>query len=59
MNVAIEHRPAIAALFALTYVGMAIGRVPGLRLSRVGIALLGAIAMMVVSGCLLYTSRCV
>jgi Na+/H+ antiporter NhaD/arsenite permease-like protein len=50
MNAAIEHRPAVAAIFALTYVGIAVGRVPGLRLSRVGIALLGAIAMMVVSG---------
>jgi Na+/H+ antiporter NhaD/arsenite permease-like protein len=50
MNAAIDHRPAIAALFALTYLGIAVGRVPGLRLNRVGIALLGAIAMMVVSG---------
>ncbi len=37
---------AIPIIFAITYVGIAIGRVPGLKLSRVGIALLGAIAMM-------------
>ncbi len=37
----------ILAIFALTYFGIAIGRVPGLRLNRTGIALLGAIAMLV------------
>lgn len=50
MNAAAEHRPAILAIFVLTYVGMAAGRVPGLKLNRTGIALLGAIAMMVFSG---------
>jgi Na+/H+ antiporter NhaD/arsenite permease-like protein len=50
MNPAIEHRPAILAIFALTYLGMAVGKVPGLKINRVGIALLGAIAIMVVSG---------
>jgi Na+/H+ antiporter NhaD/arsenite permease-like protein len=45
-----EHRPVILAIFVLTYLGMAAGRVPGLQLSRTGIALLGAIAMMVFSG---------
>ena len=46
----IEHRPAILAIFVLTYVGVAIGRIPGLKLNRVGIALLGAIAVMIFSG---------
>ncbi|MFZ5776420.1 MAG: anion transporter [Thermodesulfobacteriota bacterium] len=35
------------AIFATTYLGMAVGRVPGLTLDRTGIALLGAIAMVV------------
>lgn len=38
-------------IFVLTYVGVALGRVPGLMLDRTGIALLGAIGM-VVSGVL-------
>jgi Na+/H+ antiporter NhaD/arsenite permease-like protein len=46
---AIPHRPILLAIFALTYLGIAIGRVPRLQLNRVGIALLGAIAMMIVS----------
>jgi di/tricarboxylate transporter len=43
-------KPIILAIFAVTYVGIAMGRVPGLKLNRVGIALLGAIAMMIFSG---------
>ncbi len=50
MNVPTEHRPVVLAIFILTYVGVAIGRVPGLKLNRVGIALLGAIGMMILSG---------
>ena len=38
------------AIFALTYLGIAMGHVPGLKVNRVGIALLGAIAMMVFGG---------
>jgi Na+/H+ antiporter NhaD/arsenite permease-like protein len=34
-------------LFALTYVGLAIGKVPGLRMDRAGIALVGATLMLV------------
>jgi len=34
-------------IFIITYLGVAIGRIPGLRLDRTGIALLGAIAMIV------------
>jgi Na+/H+ antiporter NhaD/arsenite permease-like protein len=45
-----RSRSAILAIFALTYLGIAIGRVPGLKLNRVGIALLGAIAMTIFAG---------
>jgi Na+/H+ antiporter NhaD/arsenite permease-like protein len=38
-------------LFALTYVGLALGRVPGLRMDRAGIALVGA-TLMLTSGLL-------
>lgn len=38
---------AILAVFVITYIGVAIGRIPGLKLNRAGIALLGAIGMMV------------
>lgn len=34
-------------IFVLTYAGVALGRIPGLLLDRTGIALLGAIAMIV------------
>ena len=37
-------------IFAVTYVGIALGRFPKLVLDRTGIALLGAIAMLVVHG---------
>ncbi|MGA3171520.1 MAG: SLC13 family permease [Chthoniobacteraceae bacterium] len=40
---------AVLAIFALTYLCIAIGRVPGLKLDRTGIALLGAIAIIVFS----------
>lgn len=36
-----------ATLFGLTYVGLALGRVPGLRVDRAGIALVGATLMLV------------
>lgn len=43
-----EHsKPVILIIFAATYLGVAIGRVPGLKLNRVGIVLLGAIAMTI------------
>jgi Na+/H+ antiporter NhaD/arsenite permease-like protein len=35
-----------AALFALTYAGLAVGKVPGLRMDRAGIALVGATLML-------------
>ena len=49
-ELATHSRPAILVIFALTYLGIAIGRVPGLKLNRVGIVLLGAIAMMIFAG---------
>jgi Na+/H+ antiporter NhaD/arsenite permease-like protein len=35
-----------SALFALTYAGLAVGKVPGLRMDRAGIALVGATLML-------------
>ena len=46
----IEPAKIILAIFAVTYIGIAIGRIPGLKLNRVGIALLGAIGMMIFGG---------
>jgi Na+/H+ antiporter NhaD/arsenite permease-like protein len=43
-------RAAVVVIFVLTYICIALGRVPGLKLNRTGIALLGAIAIMVFSG---------
>ena len=34
-------------IFALTYAGLALGKVPGLRMDRAGIALVGAVLMLV------------
>ncbi|MBU6409357.1 MAG: anion transporter [Verrucomicrobia bacterium] len=41
---------AITAIFAITYFCIALGHVPGLKLNRPGIALLGAIGMMIAAG---------
>jgi Na+/H+ antiporter NhaD/arsenite permease-like protein len=41
------RQSVILAIFVVTYLGIAMGHVPGLKLNRVGIALLGAIAMMI------------
>ena len=49
MTVTMDQRPVVLAVFVLTYLGLAIGRIPGLKLNRPGIALLGAIVMMIVS----------
>lgn len=43
-------KSTVLTIFALTYLGIAAGRVPGLKLDRTGIVLLGAIAMMVFGG---------
>src|ERR1019366_2044290 len=45
-----QATPAILAICALTYLGVAAGHVPGLKLNRTGVALLGAIAMMIFTG---------
>ena len=45
-----EPNKIILAIFAITYIGIAIGHIPGLKLNRVGIALLGAIGMMIFGG---------
>jgi Na+/H+ antiporter NhaD/arsenite permease-like protein len=46
----IVGNPAVLVIFALTYLGIAVGRVPGLKLDRTGIVMLGAIATMLFSG---------
>jgi Na+/H+ antiporter NhaD/arsenite permease-like protein len=38
--------PLVSAIFTLTYLALALGRVPGLRIDRAGIALVGAAAML-------------
>ena len=45
-----QTKPVTLTVFAITYLGIAIGHVPGLKLNRVGIVLLGAIAMMIFGG---------
>jgi len=42
-----EQNTIILIIFGITYLGIAMGRIPGLKLNRPGIALLGAIAMMI------------
>jgi len=37
----------ILVIFTATYIGIAVGHIPGLKLNRPGIALLGAIAMLI------------
>lgn len=41
---------AILVVFVITYAGIAMGHIPGLKLNRVGIVLLGAIGMMIFGG---------
>jgi Na+/H+ antiporter NhaD/arsenite permease-like protein len=38
--------PLVSAIFGLTYVALALGKIPGLRIDRAGIALVGAAAML-------------
>jgi Na+/H+ antiporter NhaD/arsenite permease-like protein len=42
-----DQKTIILLIFGITYLGIAMGRIPGLKLNRPGIALLGAIAMMI------------
>ena len=46
----VSQQSVLLVIFAITYLGIAIGRVPGLKLNRAGIALLGAIAMTIFGG---------
>ena len=46
----VSLRPVILIIFAITYLGIAMGHVPGLKLNRAGIVLLGAIAMTIFGG---------
>jgi Na+/H+ antiporter NhaD/arsenite permease-like protein len=45
-----SHKTIVLVIFAITYLGIALGRIPGLMLNRPGIALLGAIGMMIFGG---------
>jgi Na+/H+ antiporter NhaD/arsenite permease-like protein len=45
-----HHNPVIMAILVVTYAGIALGHIPGLKLNRTGIALLGAIGMMIFGG---------
>ncbi len=45
-----HSRSMILIIFAATYLGIAMGHVPGLKLNRVGIVLLGAIALLIFGG---------
>src|SRR5438874_12955237 len=38
--------PLVSTIFGLTYLALALGKVPGLRINRAGIALVGASAML-------------
>ncbi|MCB9854502.1 MAG: anion transporter [Phycisphaerales bacterium] len=46
----VAEKDIALAIFALTYLGIAAGRVPGLKLDRTGIVMLGAISVMVFGG---------
>ena len=50
MHPVLDHKPATLIILVLTYAGIALGRIPGLKLDRTGIALLGAISMMIFGG---------
>jgi Na+/H+ antiporter NhaD/arsenite permease-like protein len=50
MEIPSSAATAVLAIFTLTYLGIALGHVPGLKLNRPGIALLGAIAIIIFSG---------
>ena len=38
--------PLVSTIFGLTYLALALGKIPGLRIDRAGIALVGAAAML-------------
>lgn len=45
-----ENANLILTIFALTYLAMALGRIPGLRTDRAGLALVAAALMMLITG---------
>jgi len=47
--ISFSHSVIILAVFIATYAGIAVGRIPGFKLNRSGIVLLGAIGMMVLA----------
>jgi Na+/H+ antiporter NhaD/arsenite permease-like protein len=44
------HTAGVVAVFAIVYLGMFLGGLPGLKLDRSGVALLGAIAVIAIGG---------
>ncbi len=46
--------PLVSAVFALTYLALAMGKIPGLRIDRAGIALVGATAMLMIGALTLH-----
>ncbi len=46
MSHASQSIPVVSTIFGLTYLALAIGKVPGLRTDRAGIAMIGAVAML-------------
>lgn len=49
MEIPHEAASAVLVIFALTYLGIALGHVPGSKLNRTGIGLLGPIAIIIFS----------
>ena len=46
MTAPVPSIPLVSTIFGLTYLAMAVGKVPGLRIDRAGIAMVGAAAML-------------
>ena len=46
MTVHVSSIHLVSTIFSLTYLGIALGEIPGLRIDRAGIALVGAAAML-------------
>ncbi len=47
MSSSVSHSvPLVSTIFGLTYAALAVGKIPGLRIDRAGIALVGAAAMI-------------
>ncbi len=49
-----QSNPVVSAVFGLTYLALAVGKVPGLRCDRSGIALVGAATMLVIGALTLH-----